>query len=196
MPTVVRQVELLAPVADVQLPPSYDRCMLIFRPDGQVVGRASAEPVGGTLSAAQVQGLASASLGADAARVWAERALGFDEQRRDVPVASTLAVAVCTRERPEDLARTLAAIDALAPPPHEILVVDNAPATTATRDLVARYPHMRYVVEPRRGVNRARNRALQTASADIVAFTDDDAVPETGWLAALAVNFANPVCFA
>ncbi len=181
-----------APFADAHLPPSYDRCMLIFRLDGQVIGRAWADAAGGTLSAAHVRALASASLGADAARVWAERTLGFDERRSNVSAVPTLAVAVCTRERPEDLARTLAAVAALDPPPHEVLVVDNAPATTATKDVVSRYPHLRYIIEPQRGLNRARNRALQAASADIVAFTDDDAVPEPGWLAALAVNFADP----
>lgn len=192
MPTAIRQVELSAPCADVEVPSPYDRCMLIFRLAGQVVGRAWVDASGGTLTAARVQAAASTSLGADAARIWAERALGFDERRTHEAARPTLAVAVCTRERPVDLARALDAIGALAAPPHEVLVVDNAPATTATRDVVARYPHVRYVVEPRRGLNCARNRALQTASADIVAFTDDDAVPERGWLEALAVNFADP----
>src|SRR5207237_1746095 len=37
-------------------------------------------------------------------------------------------VAICTRERPDDLARALEAIEALDPSPDDILVVGNAPA--------------------------------------------------------------------
>lgn len=192
MPTAIREVELTAPFVDVPVPSSYDRCMLIFRLDGQVVGRAWVDAGGGTLSADRVRALAAAHLGADAARAWAERALAFDERRPSTVAPPSLAVAICTRERPDDLARALDAVHALTPPPHDVLVVDNAPATTATRDVVARYPHVRYIVEPRRGLNCARNRALQAATADIVAFTDDDAVPERGWLAALAANFGDP----
>lgn len=190
MPTAIRQVDLGRPLADVAVPAGYDRCMLIFRLHGQPVGRAWIATTGDMLEAAKVHDAASA-LGPDAARAWAEQWLDFDERPRR-GVAPTLAVAVCTRERPDDLARALEAISRLEPAPHEILVVDNAPATPATREVVARFPAVRYVLEPRQGLNHARNRALRSATADIVAFTDDDAVPEPGWAAALAVNFADP----
>ncbi|HSK09443.1 MAG TPA: glycosyltransferase, partial [Vicinamibacterales bacterium] len=42
------------------------------------------------------------------------------------------------------------------------------------------------------GLNAARNRALREARHDLVAFTDDDAVVDPGWLAALARNFEDP----
>jgi GT2 family glycosyltransferase len=93
-------------------------------------------------------------------------------------------VAVCTRERPDDLARCLGAIRALDGGPHEVLVVDSGPVTSRTRDVVRAFPGVRYAVEARPGLNRARNRALREARGDIVAFTDDDAVPEPGWLSA------------
>lgn len=192
MPTAIRQVELSTPTGEVRVPPGYGRCMLIFRLGGQVVGRAWVDSEGGVLSAARVQAAAAASLGSDAARAWAEQALEFDERPPRTATSPTVTVAVCTRERPDDLARALRAIDALVPPPHEVLIVDNAPATTATRDLVAGYPQVRYVLEPRRGLNCARNCALRSATGDIVAFTDDDAVPESGWLGALTANFADP----
>lgn len=52
----------------------------------------------------------------------------------DAPRAT---VVVATRERPEQLARALDSLLAQDHPDFEIVVVDNAPATTATRDLVA-----------------------------------------------------------
>jgi glycosyltransferase involved in cell wall biosynthesis len=43
-----------------------------------------------------------------------------------------------------------------------------------------------------RGVVGSRNTGLDAANGEIVAFTDDDATPEPGWLAALAEAFADP----
>jgi GT2 family glycosyltransferase len=102
------------------------------------------------------------------------------------------AVAICTRERPEDLPRALQAVGALQPAPEAILVVDNNPVTTRTREVVERFPAVRYVREDRPGLDAARNRALADAATTIVAFTDDDAVPEADWLQHLLAPFADP----
>jgi GT2 family glycosyltransferase len=102
----------------------------------------------------------------------------------------TVTVAVCTRERATDLARCLEALALLEYPALELLVVDNAPRSEATRELVGRYPQVRYVREPRPGLDWARNRALAEAGGEIVAYTDDDVVVDRGWVAALARVFA------
>jgi GT2 family glycosyltransferase len=100
--------------------------------------------------------------------------------------------AVCTHARPEQLARALESLAAQRPAPAEILVVDNAPADDATRDLLAaRFPRVRRVVEPVQGLDFARNRALASAHGDVVAFLDDDAVAAEGWTGALAAVFAD-----
>jgi GT2 family glycosyltransferase len=108
----------------------------------------------------------------------------------------TVTVAVCTRDRPTDLARCLEAIDKLTLPV-EVLVVDNAPSTDATEVFVRARPEgakpVRYVREPRPGLDWARNRAILEATGDIIAFTDDDAVVDASWTTALARVFAeNP----
>jgi GT2 family glycosyltransferase len=93
--------------------------------------------------------------------------------------------AVCTRGRPE-LSRTLDSLVAQVPAVAEILVVDNRPSSDATRALVsARFPSVRYVAEPVPGLDFARNRALEAATREVVAFLDDDAVAAPGWAAAL-----------
>src|SRR5262249_41467957 len=66
-----------------------------------------------------------------------------------------------------------------------------APQTDQTKRVVERYPGVRYVCEMTPGLNVARNRAIREASGDIVAFTDDDAVPERGWLDNLLRNFGD-----
>ncbi len=104
-----------------------------------------------------------------------------------------MTVAVCTRDRPTQLARALASLVAQVPPPAEVLVIDNAPADHVTRDLVhGHYRAATYVHEPIPGLDFARNRALAVARHDIVAFLDDDAVAAPGWAAALYRVFDDP----
>jgi len=102
----------------------------------------------------------------------------------------TVTVAVCTRDRALDLDRALDAIEALDPPPDEILVVDNAPASKAAREVVRRRAGVRYVSERRPGLDWARNRAIREATSDVVAFTDDDVVVDAQWVGALKRTFA------
>jgi glycosyltransferase involved in cell wall biosynthesis len=191
MPTAIRNVELSAPLDAIAGLERYDHCMLVFRWRGTVVGRTFVRTESAVLSVDAVEQHAREGLNADAVRAWVEETLAFDE-RLQPTVRPTATVAVCTRERPDDLARALAAIRALQPPPDEVLVVDNAPSSPRTREVVERFSGVRYVVEPRRGLNCARNRALREATGDVVAFTDDDAVPEPEWLDALLTNFAEP----
>jgi glycosyltransferase involved in cell wall biosynthesis len=111
--------------------------------------------------------------------------------RRTDPPRSRVTVAVCTRNRAAQLGPCLDALIALDYPPQllDLLVVDNAPADTATRDLVARYRGVRYACEPRPGLDNARNRAIAEARGDVLAYTDDDVVVDAGWARALARAF-------
>ncbi|MCS6813256.1 MAG: glycosyltransferase [Cyanobacteria bacterium] len=103
-------------------------------------------------------------------------------------------VAVCTRDRPDDMQLCLSALSKLDYPNLEILVVDNAPTTDSTRNLIeGNYPQVRYVCEPRPGLDWARNRAILEAKGEIIAYTDDDVVVDPLWVKALAWVFVeNP----
>jgi O-antigen biosynthesis protein len=107
------------------------------------------------------------------------------EPRRHVTVA------VCTRNRAGQLRDCLDSLERLDYPAHllDIVIVDNAPVDTSTHDVVAGYSRMRYVSEPRPGLDWARNRAIREAAGEIVAFTDDDVSVEAGWVAALSAAF-------
>jgi O-antigen biosynthesis protein len=99
-------------------------------------------------------------------------------------------VAVCTRDRPDDMKLCLGAIDQLDYPNLEILVIDNAPKTERTKELIDQhYPQVRYVREPRPGLDWARNRAILEANGDLIAYTDDDVVVDPGWVKAIAQTF-------
>ena len=103
----------------------------------------------------------------------------------------TLTAAVCTRNGAGRLAECLDSLLALDYPPAllDLVVVDNAPADDSTERLVATYPRLRYVKEPRPGLDWARNRALLEARGEIVAFTDDDVSVDPWWAQAIARVF-------
>lgn len=105
-----------------------------------------------------------------------------------------ITVVVCTRERPEHLRDALNSILALDYPDFTVLVVDNAPTTTATRDLLRDEftdQRLRRLAEPMPGVSRARNTGLRHADGAIVAFVDDDVVVDRAWLREIAAAFAD-----
>ena len=86
-------------------------------------------------------------------------------------------VTVCipTRNRPDDLAECLDSIAASEFPVAEIVVSDDS-TDERTRDLVAaRYPHVKYVFVPCRGLGPNRNSAISAASGEWILFLDDDA---------------------
>ncbi|HWE10034.1 MAG TPA: glycosyltransferase [Solirubrobacteraceae bacterium] len=106
--------------------------------------------------------------------------------------ARPASVVVATRERPAALQRCLESLLELDYPRYEIVVVDNAPRTSATRELVKRdrFRHrVRYVCEPRPGLAAAHNRGVAEASGTFIAFTDDDVTVDRLWLLELARGF-------
>jgi glycosyltransferase involved in cell wall biosynthesis len=113
------------------------------------------------------------------------------EPKGEGPPLPLVTVAVCTRDRTDDLADCLAALKRLDHPALDLLVVDNAPTADATERLVReRHPRVRYCREPRPGLDWARNRAIREARGEIVAFTDDDVQVDPGWAGAIAALFA------
>ncbi|MEM7028487.1 MAG: glycosyltransferase [Chloroflexota bacterium] len=112
-----------------------------------------------------------------------------DVAKIDLPKVT---VAICTRNRTEDLARCLEALLQLPDEGQEVLVIDNNPSTDATEELLRQYDQIRYIRDDRPGLNNARNRALYEAKHEIVAFLDDDTVPDVNWLRTLSSNYDDP----
>jgi glycosyltransferase involved in cell wall biosynthesis len=106
--------------------------------------------------------------------------------------SQTVSLVICTRDRPEQLAQCLRSLQALSQQPDEIVVVDNAPSSDATRQVVAQMPGVRYVLEPRPGLDIARNTGVRHSSSDLIAFTDDDVVIHPDWIAQVRQSFEDP----
>lgn len=106
----------------------------------------------------------------------------------------TVAICICTFNRPELLARVLGVLrnlrtGTLKPEQIAIIVVDNNPdgrAAAVCDRLRGQLPvRLVLIAEKRRGISYARNRAVDAAlraGFDFLAFIDDDDSPETDWL--------------
>lgn len=115
----------------------------------------------------------------------------FPSQRRSRREQPFISVILCTRDRHKSLKGTLESLKVLDYRHYEVIVVDNCPSGPGTRRVVAQYP-FRYVVEPRPGLDWARNRGIAEAKGDIVAFIDDDAYADKTWLHGIAEGFSDP----
>jgi glycosyltransferase involved in cell wall biosynthesis len=103
----------------------------------------------------------------------------------------TCTVVICTRNRAEQLERCLAGVFSLAYPRFDVLVVDNAPSDERSRAVAWRWG-TRYLLEPVVGLSRARNVGARSCQTEIVAFLDDDAIPDPEWLSRLVNEFEEP----
>jgi glycosyltransferase involved in cell wall biosynthesis len=73
----------------------------------------------------------------------------------------------------------------------EVVVVNND-STDHTDAIIRAFADrlpVRRAFEPRRGLSRARNRAVDAAQGDYIIWTDDDVIVDPGWLAAYVEAF-------
>lgn len=67
----------------------------------------------------------------------------------------------------------------------ELIIVDNSPDHAAAERFgtaFQKHKNLTYIVETTPGISNARNVGMQRASAEIVAFLDDDAIAKPDWL--------------
>src|SRR3972149_6700657 len=107
----------------------------------------------------------------------------------------TISVIIPTYNRPKMLLQTLQSLQEQRLSGFEILVVDNA-ASLEVAGMVAEFDQTakvasRYVSEPRLGLHYARHTGARHAHNQILAFIDDDAIADPGWLEGLLDGFVN-----
>ena len=117
----------------------------------------------------------------------------IEEREQFLEHAPFVSVIISTRDRPEAFQACLRSLMALHYPHYEVIVVDNAPTTSATADhieqMYADVPQVRYIREDRPGLSIARNCGIEAAKGEILAFTDDDVVVDAYWLVELVRGF-------
>lgn len=103
------------------------------------------------------------------------------------PTGETVSVVVCTLGQQSSLRGTVDAVLAQTYTDLDVLVVDNDPGSGRTAELLADFAdhRLRVIPEPVRGLSVARNTGLRAARGHLVAYTDDDALPDPTWIAEL-----------
>ncbi|RYZ54950.1 MAG: glycosyltransferase [Sphingobacteriales bacterium] len=110
--------------------------------------------------------------------------------------AQAVSVVVCTRNRPKAIETCLEALMESSDTNFELIVVDNAPDDDSTRQVVSRFPGVRYVLESRKGLDNARNTGVLSASHSIIAYTDDDVYVDIDWIKNIKECFSDPMTMA
>ena len=111
--------------------------------------------------------------------------------KQDQPFFSII---VPTYNRPRQLADCLRALSALHYPRQhfEVIVVDDGSMSPLAEVVAPFYPLFRLtlVTQDNAGPAAARNTGAAHAQGEFLAFTDDDCLPSSQWLTALAARFA------
>ena len=103
-------------------------------------------------------------------------------------------VAVVTRNQSALLAACLSAVDGQTFADAELLVVDNASTddTSSCVEVHAQTSRLAVRLVRQEGpIGEARQRAVDEARGDLLAFTDTDCRPDAGWLAAAVAHFSD-----
>jgi glycosyltransferase involved in cell wall biosynthesis len=209
--TKIMEVELCQPLPAVRFDTKYQRLSVLARLHSEPIGNCTVDLEFRELSPEHFGEILWHELGDVIAERFAAAGLpaphalsgaGLDvdpdswpflqDRSRVLEAAPFISVVICTYNRPDRLQACLRHLRRQQYPAFEVIVVDNCPKTDAVREHVAGLsdPRYHYVVEPRIGLSRARNRGVSVAAGDVVAFLDDDEEPDAFWLAALGRGFA------
>lgn len=99
-----------------------------------------------------------------------------------------VSVCIVSRHRPEALVRAMRGVAQQDHPLLELVVVADPAGAAAAR---ATGLPARVVEHDGEGIGAARNLAIDVAAGEVIAFLDDDAVPEPSWAGRLAAPFAD-----
>jgi GT2 family glycosyltransferase len=181
-PVRVAVIDVSEPLCDVDctrpLEPPYTGAWILVCNSGHALGSIEIPVVGTLITAAELKHELHRQLG----KTWSSVDLGAA-----FPLSTKISVVIpCNFARPGQLRHCVERLTELDYPDYEVIVVDNRPGNVPPVDIRG----VRVVREPQPGISAARNRGIEVATGEIIAFTDDDVVADRRWLRALAERFA------
>jgi glycosyltransferase involved in cell wall biosynthesis len=191
MPTKVLDIDMEHIPETITGLDGYQRLMILVRIKGRPVERLYLRVRGAEISGSTLRSAILRDAGKTFWEFWLRAILSCPADEDGADPVPGVTIAICTRNRPDDLRRCLETFAGMTHD-QEILVVDSCSTGQETAEVVRNFPAVHYVREDKPGLDRARNRALKEAKNEIVAFIDDDATPSRDWVAALTTHFSNP----
>lgn len=105
----------------------------------------------------------------------------------------SFSIVINTYNREPELRQTLEALTWLRYPGEFEVIVVNGPSTDGTEELLETWADRVVVGHVQdRNISVSRNEGIRLSAGDIVAFIDDDAIPEPRWLTELAAYYDDP----
>jgi O-antigen biosynthesis protein len=104
--------------------------------------------------------------------------------------APRVSVIVCTYNGSATLRACLEGVLAVRYPDYEVIVVSDG-STDGSSDIARQYSGVKVIETPQRGLAAARNTGMEAATGEILAYIDDDAIPDPDWLTHLAASFGD-----
>lgn len=105
----------------------------------------------------------------------------------------TFSIVINTLDRAENLRKVLASLQRLRYAGQFEVIVVAGPCNDHTADVIAEWaPRIRSASCPIANLSVSRNIGISLARGDVVAFIDDDAIPEPEWLTHLAAAYDDP----
>lgn len=105
--------------------------------------------------------------------------------------APRFSVIVCTRNGSGTLRSCLEALSRQSYPHHEVLLIDDG-STDTTPEIARSFAFVHYHRQDPAGLSAARNLGMKLATGDLLAYTDDDCIPDEDWLLHLSTAFDDP----
>ena len=98
-----------------------------------------------------------------------------------------ISVAVCTYNRADVLPKCLESLadQSASSELFEVLIIDNNSTDDTKRialDFCKNHNNFKYIFEEKQGLSHARNRAIEEAKGEYLAYIDDDAITDKEWL--------------
>jgi O-antigen biosynthesis protein len=213
--TAVRSIDIAQPIPDLLDVGDYAGVRVYLQEGSHLIGSTYIESHGATISRQRLATAIAVSLwpellalayegNRETARLQADRAINDHwlpaamtmVEATAPPQLSpqvTVSIIITTCDRPEDLQRCLShLIRQKTGRSVEIIVADNRPASGLTPAVLAQFPQVRYVAEPRPGSSYGRNAAICASHGEIVVTVDDDVVVPSDWLEKLIAPLARP----
>jgi glycosyltransferase involved in cell wall biosynthesis/GT2 family glycosyltransferase len=107
-------------------------------------------------------------------------------------VQPTVSIVVNTYNRADSLRTTLESFRRLTYEPFEVVVV-NGPSTDHSDAVIRSFgDEVKHLTCPEANLCKSRNIAIEGAAGEVLAFIDDDAIPEPHWLEDLIGGFDDP----